>query len=503
MINPDEIKSNTNLSNGLNIKPEVLPTKTSAPIPSVTEPLVNKPPSMPKFGAEATSYYETLQPRMAELARTEGELKKFEMQNEAEKTKNQFEATKVYKTNVDALNLTAEQKENEYPRPEFHPTKENLASLGALFSMVSTLGMLVGASGKMGANNAMNAMTGMLKGWQSGRKDLYEKEIKEFDKEYKRITDIRNEIQKKLEKSIALESTNKELAFLERESARQLAGSDSVMGLTIARQGAMAGIDVIKGAFNIDAQYKKIESDAKNRAEDRALRLQQFELRYGGGRGAATKLQEYFPNLSFAGTPSQNETKRESINSGALALVTAQELQEYARQHPNQLGRQGQIQQNVDRYLNSWKAGKSFEEMADDGQPALIFAKRYAAYLVAYERSLAGSNKAMTVSFQNRFNKLMSQDQFNAKGFDDLMNEQMSEVAKATTSKDPAITGLGLLNYGNDIFARAKLPTTESPKNLTPEQINQLRSQAEASIAGGKPEEAVRKRFKDLTGKEL
>ena len=285
MINPDEIKSNTNLSNGLNIKPEVLPTKANAPVPLVTEPLVSEPLPMPKFGTEATSYYETLQPRYAELAQAEGELEKFKMQNEAAKTRNQYEATKVYKTNVDALNLQAEQKENEYPRPEFHPTKENLASLGSLFSMVSTLGMIVGASGKMGANNAMNAMTGMLKGWQSGRKDLYEKEVKEFDKEYKRITDIRNEIQKKLEKSIALESTNKELAFLEREGARQLAGSDSVMGKTIAVKGAKAGIDLIINATNVETQYQKLASDAKNRAEDRALRLQIAELKSGSGSG--------------------------------------------------------------------------------------------------------------------------------------------------------------------------------------------------------------------------
>jgi hypothetical protein len=289
MINPDEIKSNTNLSNGLNIKPEVLPTKATAPIPLVTEPLVNEPLPMPKFGAEATSYYETLKPYYSELATAEGELKKFEMQNEAEKTKNQYEATKVYKTNVDALNLKAEQKENEYPRPEFHPTKENIASLGSLFSMVSTLGMIVGASGKMGANNAMNAMTGMLKGWQSGRKDLYEKEVKEFDKEYKRITDIRNEIQKKLEKSIALESTNKELAFLEKEGARQLAGSDSVMGKTIAVKGAKAGIDLIINATNLETQYQKLASDAQNRASERALRLQLAQLRSDGRGGAGPK----------------------------------------------------------------------------------------------------------------------------------------------------------------------------------------------------------------------
>jgi hypothetical protein len=73
---------------------------------------------------------------------------------------------------------------------------------------------------------------------------------------------------------------------------------------------------------------------------------------------------------------------------------------------------------------------------------------------------LAGSNRGMTVQFQKRFNELMSQNQFNADGFKALMDEQMNEVARATASKDPAITGKGLMEYGDDIFyVRAKLPT--------------------------------------------
>jgi len=103
--------------------------------------------------------------------------------------------------------------------------------------------------------------------------------------------------------------------------------------------------------------------------------------------------------------------------------------------------------------------------MPDDGQPALIFAKKYAAYLVGYERTLAGSNRGMTVSFQNRFNTLMSQNQFNAQGFEELMNEQMREVARATASKDPAITGRGLLDYGNNIYKRAELPTAQNVRS--------------------------------------
>ena len=73
------------------------------------------------------------------------------------------------------------------PSSEFHPTKENAESLGQLFSMVATFGLMMGNSGKLAAQNAMGAMTGMLKGWQEGRQDLYERELKEYEKNYQKI----------------------------------------------------------------------------------------------------------------------------------------------------------------------------------------------------------------------------------------------------------------------------------------------------------------------------
>jgi hypothetical protein len=52
------------------------------------------------------------------------------------------------------------------------------------------------------------------------------------------------------------------------------------------------------------------------------------------------------------------------------------------------------------------------------------------------------------------------------------MNEQMSEVANLVASKDPAITGRGLFEYGQDIKKRATLPfdntepkTSSNPPN--------------------------------------
>jgi len=80
---------------------------------------------------------------------------------------------------------------------------------------------------------------------------------------------------------------------------------------------------------------------------------------------------------------------------------------------------------------------------------------------------LAGSNRGMTQQFQNRFNTLMSQDQFNAAGFSQLMNEQMNEVARATAAKDPAITGPELYAYGKNIYKRAELPL-DNKQDATP-----------------------------------
>jgi hypothetical protein len=193
------------------------------------------------------------------------------------------------------------------------------------------------------------------------------------------------------------------------------------------------------------------------------------------GPTAKQGLQQFFPGLALdPKSPAKSQEKVEAIGTAANSLITAKELQQYAIEHQDQIGRPGQIAQNVDRYINSWKQGMSFDEMPDNNQPALIFAKKYAAYLVGYERTLAGSNRAMTVQFQKRFNDLMSQNQFNAAGFNTLMNEQMQEVARATAAKDPAITGQGLMSYGEDIAKRSQFGEGEKHPNVTEEEYKKL-----------------------------
>jgi len=330
--------------------------------------------------------------------------------------------------------------------PEFKPSEENAFDFGAIFSMVATMGVALGGSGKLSGLNAMNAMSGMLKGYQQGRKDLFAKEQAIFDKEMSSIKAANDALIKDLEQYQKLSATDKEAAM--SKAAMIAAKNPGVIKSLIESGRADVALDVAKS-------LTKLESEAILKAIKTGV----------SGKGAG--MTDYFPGISFSGTPSQNEDKRNSINAGALSLATASDLKQYAKENPQYLGRQGQIAQNVDRYYKSWldSGGTAdIESMPDNGQPALIFAKKYAAYLVSYERSLAGSNRGMTQAFQARFNKLMEQDQFNAAGFEQLMNEQMNEVARATAAKDPAITGKGLVEYGKNIFKRAELPTDTNVK---------------------------------------
>ena len=334
-----------------------------------------------------------------------------------------------------------EVKKEMKPVPEFKPSQDNALDLGAIFSMIGTMGVALGGSGKLSGLNALNAMGGMLKGYQQGRKDLFTKEQATFDKEMASMKAHNDALLKDLEQYQKLRVTDKEAALLK-------AGE-----ITAKNPGVIAKL-IQSGQADNALEIAKANSKLQGEIMVKAAKT--------GVSGKGVGMSEFFPGLQFTGTPSQNEDKKNSINAGALSLATADELKQYAKENPQYLGRQGQVAQAVNRYYDSFKNG---EDLPDDGQPALIFAKKYAAYLVGYERTLAGSNRGMTQAFQRRFNELMSQDQFNAAGFSQLMNEQMNEVARATASKDPAITGPELMQYGKNIYKRAEIPFDDNAQS--------------------------------------
>ena len=369
------------------------------------------------------------------------------------------------------------------------------------------MGVMLGGGGKMAAQGALDSMTGMLKGWQSGRKDLYEKELKEFDKEYKRVQDIRTDIQNKLQKGMQLASIDKEASYSELQQAAALSGASSIVQSYIKAGQPKMALDLMNKAISIDKDVK----DRQQRAAEAQARLQQQERHHQetmASQKAKSLLksgdQALFINEQTGANLSPKDAQEVSL--AALSVGHAYSLLGKVQEHPEWIGRSGQIKQFFNRYVDSLNNNKPLPaddpSLASDksGQEALVFAKDYAAYLVNYERSIAGGTRGFTVQFQKRFNDLLNQNQFNASGFNNLMNQQIDEISRTAVAKSPEklnknnITKMGMIVYGDDPYALKAYQGIQ--KNTSDQKVASKLDVEETAKANNITVEEAKKRLK-------
>lgn len=274
-----------------------------------------------------------------------------------------------------------------------------------------------------------------------------------------------------------------------------------------------------------DDRYKETVRHDK---EIERLRAKEIAAKGGaGGVGSDTASDvKNFLGVNF-GTGKQADAKYDQVAAAANTMAEAMALSNAVRKNPDVVGRIGQAKGFIDRYVKSLSSDgletdKTPVPTNKQEQEALLFSKRYAAYLIRYEQALAGSAKGFTVAFMKRFNELMQQSQFNPEGFDGLMKEQIREIHARTAAFSTKITPEGMIRLG---VAQTRDPDAiEAMQRMqggagaaaaaagsnrsagapgTVDSIDAERSRAKAAIAAGAPEAAVRERFKSKTGQEL
>jgi len=368
-------------------------------------------------------------------------------------------ATKEFATTQRGLVEEAKRKEEKDPFPTFQPTQEDAMSYGQLGSMIATLGVMLGAGGKASAKVALGSMSGMMSGWQKGRKDLWEKEAKTFDKEMSRIKAIRDSITKDLEMGIKLASTDREASRAAYASAAHKAGANSIIAAQINRGQSEAALDSLKSAFKLNQEIDKERRAAAAKQTER----EDAERRYNQLRADAAQAKREKENVKFFGSVPEyvqkftgsklKEKDAGEIMIAANAVGDAFAIKQIVADNPEWVGRTGQIKNFFNRTIESINLGEPAPD--DKGQPELIFAKRYAEYLVNYERALASGARGFTVFFQNRFNKLLEQNQFNAAGISNLMDEQVRTITAGAASKAPNLNRQNLIRMAYDVKSRA------------------------------------------------
>lgn len=170
-------------------KPYVLPmpdpfrTQTSAAVTGDTMPKIDKK-ALGQTGTRGEMA--NIRQQQADLLQQEAESKRYISEQEQQiaeyKAKGQADIARQEGEQARQISKSVETFREKNPAPELAPTKDNVESLSTLFGLIGVIGMAMGGAGKQSATASLNAMGGMMKGWQQGRADLWKREVQEFDK---------------------------------------------------------------------------------------------------------------------------------------------------------------------------------------------------------------------------------------------------------------------------------------------------------------------------------
>jgi hypothetical protein len=98
------------------------------------------------------------------------------------------------------------------PAPDFKPSEESASGFAALGALLAASGAILGSGGKTSGLMAMNAVAGMMNGYNAGRKDLYEQERQKFEESMKSWEKNRALIKDAFDRAMKIAPTNLKLA---------------------------------------------------------------------------------------------------------------------------------------------------------------------------------------------------------------------------------------------------------------------------------------------------
>lgn len=174
---------------------------------------------------------------------------------------------------------TYTQRMAETPLPAFAPSEDNAQTLGALFSGINLIGVLMSrGAGRNSAMSAMKSMTGMLEGYRAGRADLYKRERDIFEKSYKRVQDIQTQFSKDMDRALKIAEVDLESG----KAAAQAAAASA--GIPIAEQLAKAGnFKALASTAKEITGLVKSQTDLIAGEANRAIQAYSASMRGGGG----------------------------------------------------------------------------------------------------------------------------------------------------------------------------------------------------------------------------
>jgi len=210
-------------------------------------------------------------------------------------------------------------------QPEFKPSQETFIGMSSLAGLIAFVGSAMGQQGRQSGKAAIDSMTGMMKGYQTGRQDVFRREQIEFDKNIQTMKAMNDKLLKDL--TLAQEEMKFNFSKGQANAAVAIAGyAGPVTKATFENQGIGKTLttttELSKGLINIEKMYAEI--GLKNATLAQNLAIAQMKAA-GGAAGKLLKpkeIKEIAGPLSLANSLDQlaKDFKPEYANLGAYGF---------------------------------------------------------------------------------------------------------------------------------------------------------------------------------------
>lgn len=226
--------------------------------------------SMDRFGGIVKPYQENIEESEKAKREVEAAREAMQVKREVDLAKGEVAEEETFATKKAEIPQRKEiEKIYTAASTPFIPTRDNAASLAAIFALTNIAGFAIGAGGKRNAQAAMAGMNGMLEGYQKGRVDLYKKEKDVFDTNIKRLKTQMDMLDRQIKDAEETLLTNRQLGLQKLKVAFAQAGADFYRNME-EKRGVAAMLDHHKAVKReVDQLVDRVIKE-QQRADDKA-----------------------------------------------------------------------------------------------------------------------------------------------------------------------------------------------------------------------------------------
>ena len=143
---------------------------------------------------------------------------------------------------------------------EFKPSQETFIGMSSLAGLIAFIGTAAGQYGARSGKAAIDSMTGMMKGYQTGRQDVFRREQIKFEKEMASLKATQERLYKELEQADKTALIDSAKASADRAVAIAASGSDFLKASYATKGGQGAKNDLFK-FMEVQQRADKIAQD--------------------------------------------------------------------------------------------------------------------------------------------------------------------------------------------------------------------------------------------------